>query len=75
MNGVLLKMWMKENGVKPEQLAVQLGISYPTVRAMMGGRKPFRTTITVLAGLMGIPEQELMGQSKKIAKNQKASVA
>jgi transcriptional regulator with XRE-family HTH domain len=65
MNGALLKEWMTANDIKPEQLAVKIGVSYGTIRNLLAGKKPFRPTITVLANLMGVSEETLMGQQKK----------
>jgi transcriptional regulator with XRE-family HTH domain len=64
MNGALLKKWMKEQGIKPEQLAVKIGVSYGTIRNLMAGKKnTFRPTITVLSRLMGVSEETLMPNS------------
>lgn len=69
MNGALLKKWMKENNVTPEQLAVKIGLSYATIRNLMAGKNTFRPTITVLANLMGVPEGALLSEQKPGGRN------
>jgi transcriptional regulator with XRE-family HTH domain len=75
MNGALVKKWMKENRIKPEELAVKLGISYPTVKTIMAGKKPYNTTVKFLATLMEVSEQELLQESKITIRNKKATVS
>lgn len=65
MNGALLKKWMTEHNVKAEDLAVRMGVSYPTVKNMLAGKRPYRTTITVLAQIMGVSEDDLMAEPKQ----------
>jgi transcriptional regulator with XRE-family HTH domain len=66
MNGALIKKWMSEREIRPEELAVKLGVSFSTVRSIMAGKKPSRPTVTVLASLMKVPEEELTKSTKKI---------
>lgn len=65
MNGVLVKKWMTENEIRPEELAVKLGVSFSTVRAILVGKTPYRPTITVLAGMMGVRVEDLINQPSR----------
>lgn len=65
MNSALLRSWMDKEGVRPEELATKLGVSFSTVRAMMAGKKPYRTTLTVLSQLMGVSEEDLSNAPKQ----------
>lgn len=60
MNGALLRQWMKENKIRAEELAIKIGVSYASIRNYMAGKPTNRPTITVLAGLMGVSEEELL---------------
>jgi plasmid maintenance system antidote protein VapI len=64
---------MKENDVKPEQLAVRIGVSYATIRNLMAGKKTFRPTIIVLSQLMGVSEAELATEPKQKTGGRKAT--
>lgn len=71
MNSALIKKWMEENNVRAVDIASKLGISLSTVQKILLGQNPIRPTITVLAGLMGVSEADLMGPTKKVPVSKK----
>lgn len=71
MNSVLVKKWMSDKGMRPEELAVKLGVSFYTVRTMLKGKNPYRPAIIILAGLMGVPEEEILDLPSKTSGGKK----
>lgn len=60
MNGRLVKEWMEENGMRPEELAVKLGVGTGTINRMTSGRKVSTPTVKLVAILMGVQVEALL---------------
>lgn len=73
MNTVLLKQWMSEHNLRPEDLASKLNVSYSTVRNLLAGKRPQRITTVALAGLIGVPVEQLQAEIKVTPGGRKAA--
>ena len=58
---------MKERNLRPEDLAVQLGVSAATIQRILSGYTPPRPMIIALAHVMGVEESDLTAAPKKVA--------
>lgn len=50
---------MQENGIRAEDIAVRLQISYSTVQRGLQGKPMHRSTIKAISDLTGIPMSDL----------------
>lgn len=72
MNGARVKQWLKERNMRPEELAVRLGVSMGTINKIFAGRPVMKPIIIALASIMGCEETELCPTPKMQKVSRKA---
>lgn len=60
----LVRKWMNAENLSAEQLAVKLGVSYPTVLKILSGKKVSTPTLRLLSYMMGESEADTKASAR-----------
>lgn len=64
MNGLLIRAWLQQRKMRPEELALRAGVSLNTIQKCLAGKNPSRPVVLALAHVLGVNEEELALQTK-----------